>query len=415
MNSEKVRLLYDATSVCNILLKNSSRSGIFFVSYNILLELLKSPDIEVYLYTDNYKKLKKTINTYPEFKDCVIYKTSFLNNILDNLVDTMYANKGILSLTAKFMYCFINFINKKMLKFWKFNDIDAYLSPMKAVPDFILNKKNIKKYVVLHDTIPLINDYRGVKHGWYEKLIKSINKEDYYFANSQCTKQDFIKYVPNINPEHIEVIPLSTGKPYFKINDTNEINRVKEKYNIPLDKKYIFSLCNLDPRKNLIFSMKNFLKFIEKNKIEDFVFVMGGKPFPDFEKIFNQNLENLEVSKNKILQIGYVDDEDMSALYSGAEMFLFPSLYEGFGMPVLEAMKCGLPVICSNISSIPEVIGDCGITINPTSDEEMVSAIEKMYFDREFRASCIEKALKRSELFTWEKCGDIICNEIKKR
>ena len=104
----------------------------------------------------------------------------------------------------------------------------------------------------------------------------------------------------------------------------------------------------------------------------------------------------------------------MSALYSGAEMFLFPSLYEGFGIPVLEAMKCGLPVICSNTTSLPEVIGDCGIKINPTSDQEMLSAMEKMYFDRDFREKCIEKGVERAKLFTWKKCVDVISETIKK-
>ena len=102
----------------------------------------------------------------------------------------------------------------------------------------------------------------------------------------------------------------------------------------------------------------------------------------------------------------------MSALYSGAEMFIYPSFYEGFGMPVLEAMKCGLPVICSNTTSLPEVIGDCGIQINPYSDKELVEAMEKMYFDREFRDVCIRKGLERVKLFTWKKCVDIITNTI---
>ena len=77
-------------------------------------------------------------------------------------------------------------------------------------------------------------------------------------------------------------------------------------------------------------------------------------------------------------------------------------------------MKCGLPVICSNASSLPEVIGDCGIQINPYSDDELISAMEKMYYDREFRENCIAKGLERAKLFTWKKCVDVIENQIKK-
>ena len=118
--------------------------------------------------------------------------------------------------------------------------------------------------------------------------------------------------------------------------------------------------------------------------------------------------------RDKIITIGYVDDEDMSALYSGAEIFVFPSLYEGFGIPVLEAMKCGCPVITSNTTSMPEVIGDCGIQINPMEDQELIEALKKMYFDTEFRNECALKGIERSKQFTWEKCVDAIKEEIVK-
>ena len=416
---EKINVLYDATVVCNILKKNSSRSGIFFVAYNVLLEFLKREEFNIYLYADDGGKLEYLIKNYPEFSNCKIYKYSFFQNLYNYLsykkVESRLKSKTFLIKlfweTLTFLLKYFDKIQKKY--FLKINDIDVYFSPMKAVPDFIEKNKSIKKYIILHDAIPLINDYRqNANHKWYCNLINSINPDDKYFANSLCTKQDFIEYVPKIKADNITVIPLSTGKNYSKILDTNFINQVKNKYGLPLNKKYIFSLCNLDPRKNLIFSIKNFLKFVEKHNLENFICVLGGSYFKDFENILNENIENLGEKKDKILRIGYVDDEDMSALYSGAEMFLFPSLYEGFGIPVLEAMKCGLPVICSNTTSLPEVIGDCGITINPYSDSEMLSAMEKMYFDRDFREKCIAKGLERAKLFTWKKCVDVISETI---
>ena len=123
---------------------------------------------------------------------------------------------------------------------------------MKAVPKFIAKNKIKKNFTILHDTIPLINDYRNNadKHDWYHKLISSINSTDNYFANSLNTKQDFIEYVPNINSENITVIPLSTGKPYFKIGDEYYINQIKRKYSIPTDKKYNISYIYIDPKNN---------------------------------------------------------------------------------------------------------------------------------------------------------------------
>lgn len=416
---KKINVLYDATVVCNILKKNSSRSGIFFVAYNVLLEFLKREEFNIYLYADDGGKLEYLIKNYQEFSNCKIYKYSniqyFYNYVSYKKIDSKLNSRNFLvknfwNILAFFLRCFDK-IQKRY--FVKIKDIDVYFSPMKAVPKFLERNKLIKKYVILHDAIPLINDYRNnVFHKWYYNLINSINSCDKYFANSISTKQDFIEYVPKINSENIIVIPLSTGKEYVKIGDIDYINQVKSKYGIPLDKKYIFSLCNLDPRKNLIFSIKNFLRFVEKNNLDNFIFVLGGSYFKDFENILNENIENLGEKKDKILKIGYVDDEDMSALYSGAEMFLYPSLYEGFGIPVLEAMKCGLPVICSNTTSLPEVIGDCGIKINPYSDAEMLAAMEKMYFDRDFREECITKGIDRSKMFTWKKCVDVISETI---
>ena len=95
----------------------------------------------------------------------------------------------------------------------------------------------------------------------------------------------------------------------------------------------------------------------------------------------------------------------MKKYYSNALCFIYPSLYEGFGLPVLEAMQCGCPVITSNSSSLPEVIGDCGIQINPKSNEELVAAYKKMYFDDIFRQTCIQKGIERSKQFSWEKCA----------
>lgn len=416
---KKINVLYDATVVCNILKNNSARSGIFFVAYNVLLEFLKRDEFNIFLYADDGGKLEYIIKNYSEFSDCKIYKYSLFQDLCNYVfykkIDSKLNKKHFFAkLFWHILTFFLKFLDKIQKKYFvKVKDIDVYFSPMKAVPKFVLNNKQIKKYIILHDAIPLINDYRqNANHEWYFDLIKSINCHDIYFANSISTKQDFIEYVPKINSENIIVIPLSTGKEYVKIGDIDYINQVKSKYGIPLDKKYIFSLCNLDPRKNLIFSIKNFLRFVEKNNLDNFIFVLGGACWKDFENILNENIENLGEKKDKILKIGYVDDEDMSALYSGAEMFLYPSLYEGFGIPVLEAMKCGLPVICSNTTSLPEVIGDCGIKINPYSDAEMLAAMEKMYFDRDFREECITKGIDRSKMFTWKKCVDVIQNKI---
>lgn len=122
-----------------------------------------------------------------------------------------------------------------------------------------------------------------------------------------------------------------------------------------------------------------------------------------------------QYDKSKIILTGYVKDEELPKLYSDALMFIYPSLYEGFGLPVLEAMKCGCPVITSNTSSLPEVIGNAGIKIDPKSDEELINAYEKFYYDNFYRELCAERGIIRAREFTWEKCCEEMLSFINEK
>ncbi|MDR2883509.1 MAG: glycosyltransferase family 4 protein [Deferribacteraceae bacterium] len=293
-------------------------------------------------------------------------------------------------------------------------ECELFLSPMFRVPDDIAKMPNIRKYVILHDLIPFIFDNynRQSAEGWLKDLVNSINSTDHYFSNSKNTRKDFIHFAPKISPENVTVIPLSTGLSYAPIKELSKIDAVKKRYKIPANKRYALSMCTLEPRKNLIFAAKNFIKFVNENKIDDLIFVLGGGHWAEFMDELNKALEGIKDSERYIKHIGYVDDEDMNALYSGAEFFIYMSLYEGFGMPILEAMKSGCPIICSNVSSIPEVVGDTGIQVSPHSDDDFIQALDKMYSDKQFRESCIEKGLKRAEIFSWENAVDTITKEM---
>ena len=126
--------------------------------------------------------------------------------------------------------------------------------------------------------------------------------------------------------------------------------------------------------------------------------------------IFKIGALNPELYDQYIIYAGYVNDEDLPTLYSNAEWFVFTSQYEGFGLPPLEAMQCGCPVITSNNSSLPEVVGDAGLMIDWDSDEQHVEAYEKYYFDKALREEKRRKGLERAETFSWKKTSDeIVC------
>lgn len=432
MSGKKLKILYDTTVLSYFFEKNGRRSGIYFVTYNILKELLNYPDIEVTLYCD-YKRIW--------FMDKLMEEDEFLKQF------KLMEGKDITNpLIAKFTYWshkyrkdpaikdnlfkkIIRFITYRSFYFYdrqkkygsvflkRIKDYDVYFSPYEVIPQDILNEKKLKRFLFLHDAIPLLlDDFYGSMNSsrqWFKDLLASINKNDYYFANSECTKNDFVKYAPEIDPDKIAVTYLGASENFYQENNSEKIAAIRKKYNIPEGKKYLFSLCTLEPRKNLVFAIKNFIEFIKKNNIEDFVFVLGGGHWEKFLPQLEKEISDLNDYKDKILKIGYVDDEDLAPLFSGAEMFVYPSIYEGFGMPVLEAMQCGCPVITSNVSSMPEVIGDAGITINPKDNGELISAYEKMYFDKEFRMQCSTKGLERAKLFSWKSCVDKIVDIIK--
>lgn len=426
---KKINVLYDANLLLNDANKNSGRTGIFFVVYNVLVNLLKYETINVDLYcnVENRIRLAEYLKTDSNLSSAKISDT--FNGIESILAKWEYKkylyeknqNKGIgYNLTKLVVKFLINLdklvkLNKKNFKD-KISKYDVYFSPFNEPPNFFKKCPEITKYSIIYDTIPFVYPeyYPGIekKKFWYNKIVNAINKETYYFSISDYTKKDFIKYVPAIDADKITVTLLAASEEFYQCKDESKIEQIKEKYKIPKDSKYIFSLCSLEPRKNLIFAVKNFIEFIKKNNINDMYFVLGGAEWGYFIDALNKTISDLDVYKSKILKAGYVADEDLTPLYSGAFCFIYPSIYEGFGLPPLEAMQCGCPVIASNVTSLPEVIGDAGLMINPDSDKELIKALEKIYYDEKLRVEYSNKGIEWAKEFSWSKTVDIMVNKI---
>lgn len=328
----KINLLYDMTRIIQAWNNDNLKRGVYTVCYNLFKELIKRNEIDLYFYCHrNYNDALKTFlqNNFPEVAEKII-------------------------------------INDNSSPFLK--KINAFFSPQHKIPDFIEERPDICKFLFIHDVMPLVipgleKDLE--KGSWIGEVIRSINSTDYYFTNSECSKRDIINYVKEASSDHIKVIPLGVADNFHPCKDEAKILSIKKKYNIPRNKKYLFSLCALDDRKNLLMQVSAFFELIKVNKIHDLVYVLGGSGADDFLEKLKSTLtaKDFQKFKDKILKIGYVADKDLASLYSGAEWFTFTSKYEGFGLPVLEAMACGCPVITSNNSSLPEVIGDAGMML----------------------------------------------------
>ena len=409
-----MKILFDATELSYFLEESGHRAGVFFVALNLFRELKKRKDVELVFYC-NFKRyfyLKEVIEKVEEFQGIKLLKENSLVNLafakLNYLSKSKWINTklkyGILSLARYYENIFYK-QNKKNLK--QLDEFDIYFSPFQAPSEEILNSKNLKRFRMIHDIIPILETGKipTNRRLWSYRIYNTINKDDFYVTNSECTRKDVLKYF-DIKEENIKTTLLGADTTF-----TPPLNPLPHGAEKPT--KYIFSLCTLGKRKNLIFAIKNFFKFINKNKIDDLKLVLAGGVWEKFKKELSDTIGDFDQSKIEVL--GYVKDEDLPKLYSNALMFIYPSLYEGFGLPVLEAMKCGSPVITSNVSSLPEVIGQAGIQINPKNDEELIKAYEKMYYDSFFRELCIERGLIRAKNFSWEKCASELLSYIAEK
>ncbi len=409
----KIKVLFDAHLLAENDTQSGIRSGIFFTALNLLKEFSKNQNVEIGIYCSKKNFSAKLIKTLQKY-----FPDNTFNNVFLEVLSPLELKKSELSCQYKEKKNFLTKIQllgiSALIKMQPainydsiINQYDVYFSPAMKMPKEILNNNNIKKFTLLHDIIPILfpQYFQNLNKNkyWLFQMTNQINKKNYYFANSEHTRQDYIKHIPNIHPDNITTTLLACYES-FKPAKEKTVESLK-KYNLPTDKKYIFSLCTLEPRKNLIRAVKTFIEFTKKNNINDMVFILGGGHWEGFIERMEAEVPDFDKYRNIILKAGYINDEDLAPLYSGAEWFVYTSEYEGFGLPPLEAMSCGCPVITSNNSSLPEVVGDAGIMIDFDSDEQHIKAYEKYYFDKEYRENNILKGLERTKAFSWKKCA----------
>ncbi|PAF42807.1 glycosyltransferase family 1 protein [Helicobacter sp. 11S02596-1] len=416
-----MKIIFDVSTLSDMVTKTSSRVGICLTTYNLLGEFLHyascHDEIEILFYVD----MRSDVAVKKYFQSSDVYKK------IDNIC--MYSK---LSQWVSWGFCWrFGFTPKNALEkflaksftallllgqkiFAPFDKIvldkeETYIffSPRYKIPDIIKNHPHIIKFTLLHDTIPLeLSEYFPQnKKQWFRELFDSLNSEDYYFANSICTRNDFLKHAPQINPSHFWVTYLAANKSFFPDVNNAKNQRIRQKYHIPPDKKYIFSLCSLEPRKNLLFVVENFIHFIRENAIDDVVFVLGGGHWEEFIGKLDRKIASLGDYRYKIIKAGYVDDEDLANLYAHSLCSVYLSIYEGFGLPALEAMACGAPLIASSTTSLPEVVGDGGLLVSPSDDIALREAFGKIYFDPEFAKALSMRGREQAKQFSWEKCA----------
>lgn len=266
----------------------------------------------------------------------------------------------------------------------------------------------LTRVVTCYDLTPIVCEARAKANpkekAKHEAMLHLITPDDFVCCISRSAQEDLLAFRRDLKPENLVVTYLGAEEGRFSpVSDGLTLATVRQNYHIPESAPYLLTVGTLFyPHKNVAFAIRNFLELCDKQSIEDNVVLVlcGGK------RKFTAEMEALLLQcpqySHRVIVTGYVADEDLPALYSGATAFVLPSLYEGFGLPILEAMQCGTPVLCSNTASLPEVGGDAALYASPTDDAQFQQQMITLLNSPELRQQMIEKGFEQAKKFSWE-------------
>jgi glycosyltransferase involved in cell wall biosynthesis len=272
-----------------------------------------------------------------------------------------------------------------------FHATDFVLPPTRRATRTLLTVHDLSFVRTPDTTSPALKRY-------LDRVVpRSVRRADHVLADSQATKDDLIALYA-VQPDKVTVLLSGVNARFKPVGDSAALAAVRERYGIG-DTPFILSVGTVQPRKNYERLIRAFAVLPDQNV---HLVIAGGRGWlqgPIYAVVDALSL------RERVHFIGFADDADLPALYSAARCFAFPSLYEGFGLPVLEAMACGTPVVTSNVSSLVEVAGDATLLVDPLSVDDINQALARLLTDEPLRAQLIERGLGQAAQFTWERAA----------
>lgn len=337
---------------------------------------------------NNLLKIDKS-NTYHFF--CNSFRRKNINLPNKNIVQTFYPNK------------IFNYLMQKYLAWPKLDkvlgDPDIFYSPH---INFSSISKSTKKIMTIHDLSFLrYPDFFNARKNFWHKAInisKNIKNFDKIIAVSENTKNDIVELL-GVDEQKIEVVYPGISCDLLSENDFSS-DFLSKNYNI--DRSYILYLGTIEPRKNIVNLIKAY-NLLRDSGFEILLVLVGSWGWKT--KDIRMEWESSKY-KNDIRFIGYIPENEKKPFYSGASLFVYPSFYEGFGFPPLEAMYFSIPVIAGNTSSLPEVLNDSALLINPDDFKDLFEAMRAVLSDNRLKENLMEKAKKRLDFFSWNKTAE---------
>lgn len=399
-----------------------ARTGVFRVVENIAYGLIASKECElVFCASESFQKLNESLD-YLEYNlrfqgvslPCaklvklrrVIYREMrAINRTLNDNNNVAYYKFLFKGLEKLLYYAdrLIGIYSTQLIPDNILLESDIFHFPFYPIPYEVKKAKSKTIFVTLYDLIPILypHFFKFKEDYLIKKTLESLDSETWVICISHATKNDLCNYL-DVDASRVFVTHLAASELFYPCSDREQKLSISKKYSIP-DIPYILSLSTLEPRKNLDLVIKSFVKLVLQENIKDLNLVLVGPKGWDYAKIFEE-LANHNHLKERIIITGYVADADLAAVYSNALAFVYPSLYEGFGLPPLEAMQCGVPVITSNTSSLPEVVSDAGIMIPPTDVDALCHNMLEIYNRPSLREAMSLKSIERAKQFSWQKC-----------
>lgn len=282
------------------------------------------------------------------------------------------------------------------------DEVDIIFSPTHYIPRFA--PKGVKRVGMIFDLAYLRFPQMFTKKDLYQLTHWtkfSIQNADKLITISKSSKKDIVDFY-HIDPNKIKIAYPGYDKKLYKVvTDKSKIQELQKKYNINPAVPYVIYIGTIQPRKNLV-------RLIESiKKIDNFQLVIVGKTtgFGKQGWMYEEILEAPEKLgiKDKVIFTGFAPSEDLPYLISGAKAYVLPSLWEGFGIPIIESLACEVPAIVSNVSSLPEVVGDAGLLIDPKSLDQIEHAIRLMVTDKKLQQKLSKRTLAQAKKFSWEK------------
>lgn len=421
-----MKLVLDITVLGEGHVMPKSRTGIFRYIENVAetLVTMQYPGLEIWFSAgsdlDSLERCKAYLATNPKLQSVPLIGHD-LHWLLDRLLVTKakalakYTGYSLWHRIVKRFYWILDrqltqdvILNTRFL-----SKMDVYHAMFKPAPAVVKSLPNLALVQTIYDLIPMLFPHYCEQGSvdLLHQLVDAIDERMVCLSISESTKRDLLDH-KSIEPDLVHVTPLAASSKFHPCTDNRLRSEVRRKLSIPPG-AYILSLSTLEPRKNIVSVIRAFDELIDRYGFPDLNLVLAGTKGWNYHDIFEHLHMKPETAK-RVVVTGFVDDEDLSPLYSEASMFVYPSNYEGFGLPPLEAMQCGIPVITSNTSSLPEVMGSAGILVGPSDISAIAEAMRKIYTDSELAADLSRRSLKQAASFSWDSCTKLTIDAYQK-